>query len=77
MKDIMWGLGVIGLFALILLALILPIQRDKNLIREKSGEDSSYVFFHTYGKHVRCYKTTSGQFWVVSGIFFVDAFKQE
>lgn len=62
---------------IVITLLMIPLNRDKQIIKEKSGEDCTWVIFHTYGKRFRVYQTTSGQRWIVSGVFWVDAFKQE
>lgn len=72
-------IAAIGCVLIIVMVLLtIPLNRDKQIIKEKSGEDCTWVIFHTYGKRFRVYQTTSGQRWIVSGQFFwTDAFKQE
>lgn len=66
------------LLTIVITLLSMTFNRDKNIIKEKSGEESTQVIFHTHGKFSRVYQTTSGQRWIVTGrLFWTDAFKQE
>lgn len=71
-----WGLVCIGMFLFIVISLAAVNSRDKRVIKEHTGQDCTRIIFSGDGS-TRVYETKSGERWIVTGIFWTNAFKQQ